>query len=361
MFSLDFLTWNVVYEMAFLPTLSVAAGLFLGVMISDRIKATNEKGRFRKDSFAGVVFLSIGNLPTIWGLQIGLDWAVRLAPFPDFVREWALRLIFTLFIWTVATFVQRTLYQIMKIKMEDEGANASTSLLLHLIVAVVYGIGALIVLDSFGISVAPLLTAVGIGGMAVAMGLQETMANIFAGLHILITRQVRIGDHIRIESGAEGQIVDITWRYAKIYTITNNIIIVPNSKLASSVITNYDMAPDKLTASVADVAFTVNVGVSYDSDLDKVERVILEVAREVFGKFDPDLDTSDGAPTAPAVRFHTFGDSSIDMNVILHTSSFRLQYFMRHEFIKALKKRFDAEGIDIPFPIRDVRLKGSAS
>ena len=84
----------------------------------------------------------------------------------------------------------------------------------------------------------------------------------------------------------------------------------------------------------------------------------LETAREVLARLDPALDAAEGAPTAPSVRFHTFGDSSVIFNVNLHTSSFRNQYLIRHEFIKALKKRFEAEGIVIPFPIRTVRTEG---
>ena len=118
------------------------------------------------------------------------------------------------------------------------------------------------------------------------------------------------------------------------------------------------MASDRMqSVSVMDVAFTVTVGVAYDSDLDMVERVTLEVARDILTRLDPSLDIDEGSSTAPAVRFHTFGDSSILFNVNLHTTSFRSQYLIRHEFIKALKKRYDEEGIEIPFPIRTVRME----
>ena len=106
-----------------------------------------------------------------------------------------------------------------------------------------------------------------------------------------------------------------------------------------------------------DVAFVVTVGIAYDSDLEEVERVTLEVAHEVLERLDPDLDISDGASTAPAVRFHTFGESSIIFNVNLHTTSFKGQYVVRHEFIKALKKRYDEENIQIPFPIRTIQME----
>ncbi len=358
MFSFEFLAWPVLRDMVVLPVVVVVLCTLLGGAVAHRMKAAARNGRFSEDSFVGVLLRSMNNLPTVCGFLIGLDWAVHIAPLSDFALFIASCLLFTLLVWIAATFIQRAICQVIEYRMGADGSPASTSLLLNLVGAVVYLLGVIIVLDAYGVSITPLLTALGVGGMAVALGLQETMSNIFAGLHILLTKQIRIGDHIRLEGGAEGQITDITWRFAKIHTVTNNVIIVPNNKLAASIITNYDMGVTGGT-SVEDVALSVTVGVAYDSDLDKVERVTLEVARDVLARLDPNLDASEGAPTAPSVRFHTFGDSSIDFNVNLHTTSFRGQYLIRHEFIKALKRRYDEEKIEIPFPIRTVRMKGS--
>ena len=358
MFSFGFLTWQTVFDMVVLPLGVIVLGVILGGGVTRRVRKAIREERFPDDSFMGVFFRSLKSLPTLLGLLLGLYCAVNAAPVPEFAEDMAEKIFFTLSAWMVATFLQRTLCQLIELHMGKGGGYASNSLILNLVSAVIYIVTIILVLDFYGISVTPIITALGVGGMAVALGLQETMANIFAGMHILLTDQIRIGDHIRLENGAEGQITDITWRYARIHTVTNNVIVVPNNKLAASIITNYDMAADGATiASIEDVAFTVAVGVAYDSDLEEVERVTLEVAREVLALFDPSLDISEGAPTAPSVRFHTFGDSSIDFNVHLHTTAFRQQYLIRHEFIKALKKRFEAEGIEIPFPIRTVRME----
>ena len=358
MFSFDFLTWPALRDLVLRPCLFVAAGTFIGWAVHHRLHMMIEKGRIAEDTFFGVLFRSVGKLPIVWGFLMGLNWATRVISLPPFAQGRLVNLLFAVLIWTVMTLLQRAVGQFISLRMASEGSPASTSLLLNLVSATIYITGIILVLDEFDISITPMITALGVGGMAIALGLQETMANIFAGLHILLTKQVRIGDHIRLEGGAEGKIVDITWRYAKIHTVTNNIIIVPNNKLAASIITNYDMASGRgQSASVMDVAFTVAIGVAYDSDLDKVERVTLEVARDILTRFDPDLDISEGASTAPAVRFHTFGDSSIEFNVNLHTTSFRSQYLIRHEFIKALKRRYDEEKIEIPFPIRTIRME----
>ena len=347
-------TWLFFRDMVLLPVGVILLGTLLGGAIAHRIKAAVRRGRFADAPLVGSLLRSLGNLPAIWGFLLGLNWAAHTAPLSDYLRYIVFCVLFTLWVWSAATFLQRALCRAIETSMGADGGSASTSLLLNLVGAVVYIIAAIIVLDAYGVSITPLLTALGVGGMAIALGLQDTMANLFAGLHILLTKQIRIGDHIRLEGGSEGQIIDITWRFAKIHTVTNNIVIVPNNKLAASIITNYDMGVAGGT-SVEDVAFTVTVGVAYDSDLDGVEHVTLETAREVLARLDPALDAAEGASTAPSVRFHTFGDSSVIFNVNLHTSSFRNQYLIRHEFIKALKKRFEDEGIVIPFPIRTVR------
>ena len=358
MFSFDFSTWHSLRDLVLRPCAFVAAGVLIGWAVHYRLRKMIEIGRVSKDTFFGVLLRSVGKLPIVWGLLMGLNWATRVISLPPFAQGRLVNLLFAVLIWTVMTFLQRAIGQFISLRMASEGSPASTSLLLNLVTATIYITGIILVLDEFDVSITPMITALGVGGMAIALGLQETMANIFAGLHILLTKQVRIGDNIRLEGGAEGQIIDITWRYAKIHTVTNNIITVPNNKLAAAIITNYDMASDRMqSVSVMDVAFTVTVGVAYDSDLDMVERVTLEVARDILTRLDPSLDIDEGSSTAPAVRFHTFGDSSILFNVNLHTTSFRSQYLIRHEFIKALKKRYDEEGIEIPFPIRTVRME----
>ncbi len=362
MSAFDFSAWHSLRDLVLRPCALVAAGVLIGWAVHHRLRKMIEIGRVAEDTFFGVLLRSLGKLPVVWGLLMGLNWAARVVSLPPFAQGRLVNLLFAVLIWTVMTFLQRAIGQFISLRMASEGSPASTSLLLNLVSATIYITGIILVLDEFDISITPMITALGVGGMAIALGLQETMANIFAGLHILLTKQVRIGDNIRLEGGAEGQIIDITWRYAKIHTVTNNIIVVPNNKLAASIITNYDMASDRMqSVSVMDVAFTVAVGVAYDSDLDEVERVTLEVARDILSRFDPTLDIAEGSSTAPAVRFHTFGDSSILFNVNLHTTSFKNQYLIRHEFIKALKKRYEEERIQIPFPIRTVQMESPLS
>ena len=185
-----------------------------------------------------------------------------------------------------------------------------------------------------------MLTALGVGGLAVALALQEPLANLFAGLFVTLAGQVRIGDYIKLESGEEGYIVDFSWRSTRIRMLANNLILVPNSKLAQSIVVNYHLPSQ-------DLAVLVDVGVDYASDLAHVERVTIEVAKEVMREVNGGVSEFE-----PFTRYHTFGDSSINFSVILRGKEFVDQYLVKHEFVKRLHARYGKEGINIPFPIR---------
>jgi len=205
-------------------------------------------------------------------------------------------------------------------------------------------LGLLMLLDTLGISITPLIASIGIGSLAVALALQPTLESFFAGVQIVTDRPVRVGDFIKLESGEEGFVDKIGWRSTWIRLLPNNMVIVPNKQLIGSRILNY-YYPTK------EVAVLVQVGVHYGSDLEKVERVTIEVAEEIQRRVE-------GAVRGhkPFIRFHTFNSSSIDFSVILRAEEFTVNYLMKHEFIKALQKRYAQEGITIPFPITAINL-----
>jgi small-conductance mechanosensitive channel len=211
--------------------------------------------------------------------------------------------------------------------------------------AFVIGIGLLIFLDFIGISITPILASLGIGSLAVALALQDTLSNFFAGLYVAVDRPVQEGDFVRLETGDEGYVIDVGWRNTRIRTPLNNVVIIPNSKLIGSVITNYHL-PDK------EMTVLVQMGVHYDSDLPKVERVTLEVAKAVQKRADWGATSS----FEPMVRFHTFAESSINFAVVLRANEFSDQGLIKHEFVKALHDRYRKEGIVIPYPTRTVQL-----
>jgi small-conductance mechanosensitive channel len=206
-------------------------------------------------------------------------------------------------------------------------------------------IGSMLILDNLGVSLTPLLTTLGIGSLAVAIALQDTLGNLFAGLHIKADRPIEAGQFIRLESGDEGYVERIGWRSTRVRMLPHKTAVVPNSKLVQSTIINYDL-PD------TEVAVLAEVGVHYDSDLRKVEQATCKVAKEVM------QTVPGGVPSFnPFIRYHTFNQSSIDFTVILRSRHFVDGYLIKHEFIKRLCERYREEGIVIPFPIRTVYLK----
>jgi small-conductance mechanosensitive channel len=174
----------------------------------------------------------------------------------------------------------------------------------------------------------------------VALALQEPLANFFAGLFITLAGQIRVGDYLKLDSGQEGYVTDFSWRSTRLRMLSNNLVIVPNAKLAQAIVINHHLPSQ-------DLAVLVEVGVAYASDLHHVERIVAEVGREIMAAVAGGVTTFE-----PFIRYHTFADSSINFTVILRAREFVDQYLIKHEFVKRLHTRFNQEGIVIPFPIR---------
>lgn len=207
-------------------------------------------------------------------------------------------------------------------------------------------IGFLIILSVLGISITPLITALGVGGLAVALALQDTLSNLFAGIHILVEKSIRVGDFIKLETGQEGYVEDITWRTTRIRMLPNNMVVIPNSKLSQSIVINYYL-PEKR------MSLLIPIGVSYSSDPEKVEKILVEETKKAVGEIPGLL----GEPE-PFVRFIPgFGESSLDFTLICQVKEFVDQYLAQHELRKRIFRRFKEEGIEIPFPHRTVYLR----
>ena len=226
------------------------------------------------------------------------------------------------------------------------GGGSTASIFVNITRLAILLLGVLLLLDNLGVSIAPLITALGVGGLAIALALQDTLSNLFAGVHILASKKVQVGDFIRLDTGEEGQIVDINWRNTTIQQVQNNQAIIPNAKLAESIIINY-FRPEP------EMSVVVPVGVAYGSDLDRVEQVTRDVGAEIMRELPGGVETHE-----PIIRFTRFGESSVDLNVILRTREFAQQYLIVSEFVRRLHARYHSEGIQIPFPVRTIVLDG---
>jgi len=330
------------------PVGFIMGGFLLGVLIDrfllSRLNSLAERTRWNGDE---IVIRAVRGQAIIWFTLIGIYTALYRLPVGPDLQGWLQKLLVVLVIFSITVAVGRIATGLVGLHT-NRVEGFSTSIFTNLTRILVFIVGFLVILQSLNISVTPILTALGVGGLAVALALQDTLANLFAGLQIIASNQISPGDFVRLESGDEGYVVDISWRNTAIRTLPNNMIIVPNSKMASSIITNCHQ-PDKEIAVLADV------GVSYASDLREVERVTIEVAKDIL------QEVEGGVPEfEPFIRYNSFADSSINFRVIMRGKQFTDQFLMKHEFIKRLHERYREEGIEIPFPIRTLYIKGGA-
>jgi small-conductance mechanosensitive channel len=327
-----------------MPAAIVLATLIIGYiargMLFSRLMRWSEKSKLK---VSGAAISTIKGPFIIWFLMLGIYLALQFSKVPENAVQIAGKALLALGIFSVILVsMSLSATAIRTYSNKFEAVMPITSLTENVTRIVIFAVGILIILNTLGISITPLIATLGVGGLAVALAMQDTLGSFFAGFYVTVSRQIRVGDYIRLDSGEEGYVIDITWRATKIRTLPNNIVLIPNEKLTKVIATNYCM-PSK------EMAVRINIGVHYNSDLKKVEAVTCEVGKEVM------KEVAGGVPDfQPFIRYHTFGDSSIDFTVILRTDEFVNQYLIKHEFIKRLHERYAKEGIVIPYPIRAV-------
>jgi small-conductance mechanosensitive channel len=226
---------------------------------------------------------------------------------------------------------------VTSIAMARQGVAANVTIFANITRVLVLGIGVLIMLQSIGVSITPLLGALGVGGLAVALALQDTLANLFAGVHVLASKTIEPGDYIKLATGQEGYVVDINWRNTSIRTLSDNIEVIPNQRFSDTILTNYHRPAQ-------DMSVLVYAKVHYEVDLDEVEQLLIRVGHEVM------KDVQGGvADSNVLVRFDDFNDATVGFHVILRSSEFGDQFAIKHEFLKRLHRTLREEGIAPPY------------
>ena len=265
-----------------------------------------------------------------WCIAIGLYLGGSLSELPVKYVFYFKKAIYVLLLLSVTFAASNLSGKIFKSYLHKSGLPLpSTGLAYGLLKGIILSIGILITMSAMGISITPLITALGVGGLAVALALQDTLSNLFAGIHVLVEKSIRVGDFIRLETGQEGYVEDITWRTTRVRMLPNNTVIVPNSKLAQSVVTNYYLPERK-------ASLLIPVGVSYNSDPERVEEVLVDEAKGAVGQIPGLL----GEPE-PFVRFNPgFGESSLDFTLTCQVADYVDQYLVQHELRKRILKRF---------------------
>jgi small-conductance mechanosensitive channel len=207
-------------------------------------------------------------------------------------------------------------------------------------------LAAFIILENLGIHLTVIWTTLGVGSVAVALALQETLSNFFSGLYLLADRPISPSDYIKLDSGQEGYVVHVGWRSTSMRTLGNNIVVLPNAVLAKAVITNYARPESRLSLDI-------HVSVPQGTDARRVERILVEVAEQaardgiegLLAEFQPSAKLIPG-----------FGSSTLDFTLGVQIRKFVDQYQVQSELRKRILERFQKEGIDMPLPAQKLIL-----
>jgi small-conductance mechanosensitive channel len=324
----------------------IALTLLLGFLVRRLLFARLAKlAQATSSHLDDVIVASLARALPLWFLLGALFIAARIVELPPALLPIVAKLLISALIVAITVWAANLGAELLKGPAGTSTAAApATGVIRYAVKIVAFSVGGLVLLSNLGISITPVLTTLGIGGLAVALALQDTLSNLFAGMQLTLAGNIRVGDMIKLESGEEGVVEDVHWRVTRIQTLPNNFVLIPNNRLAQSVVVNY-------SRPTPDLSITVQASVHYGSDLEQVERVTLAVARQVQKGVPGGV-----ADFEPAVRFHTLGDSGIHLSIILRSDAFADSFLIKHEFIKALTRAYAAEGIVIPYPIQAINL-----
>jgi small-conductance mechanosensitive channel len=201
----------------------------------------------------------------------------------------------------------------------------------------------IVILKHFNYDIFSLVTALGIGSLAIGMAAKDTLAHMISGFTLMLDRPFRIGDRIQLSNGQSGDVTDIGLRSTKIRTMDNMLLVIPNSDLCNTMLVNQAF-PDRRAKG------RINVGVAYGSDVERVKALLVATALEVGDVLhDP----------APEAYFVSFGDSALNMSLFFWVEEYGGLFAAIDKVNSLLIRRFDENGIEIPFPVRTVKIENA--
>jgi small-conductance mechanosensitive channel len=288
--------------------------------------------------------------PICWSVFLfGVMHALAVKPtLPDPAQTVlpALAKSFFLIIWLIAMirFINWIVEYYMSDKRSAGKIGKDVILLLKNLMRVVVVIAGLIwLLAIWQVNLTPLFASAGIAGIAIALAAKDSLSNFFGGISIFMDKTYKLGEYIILESGERGEVVEIGIRSTRIKTRDDIMITIPNSIMANSKIINE-------SAPIPRFRIRVPVGVAYGSDLEKVEKILLDVVAA-----NPNVEKN----PEPRIRLRAFADSSVNFEMLCWVKDPRVKGLETHKLLKAAYKAFDEQGVTIPFPQRDVHIIGS--
>jgi MscS family membrane protein len=324
--------------------ISLGLAKLIDVIISRFIKKWIEKTKIAFDDqlveiIHKPIFISI--------IILGLGFAserLELRTDISFITLGVLKTIVVLY-WSIAA--TRFSRLILNLLSHDQSRfkliqEHTLSLFNNLLIILVSGLSIYIIFLVWNIDLTAWMASAGILGLAISFAAKDTLANLFSGVFILADAPYNIGDFIVLDSGERGQVTNIGIRSTRLLTRSDVEITVPNSIMGNTQITN------EAGGRHEKFRVSVKVGVAYGSDIDKVHDILLEVATQ-----DKDVCKT----PAPRIRFRAFGDSSLDHELLCWVERPVLRGKVLHNLNTDVYKRFLKEGIEIPFPQRDIHIQ----
>lgn len=278
----------------------------------------------------------------------GLYYAVKSLPFPETAHIAAAGTVFILNIVVLTNISWRVLDEVLSWYgnrlAERHGTGVDRQVippLEKLITIFLIGIALMITLKHFNYDILSVVTALGIGSLAIGMAAKDTLANMISGFTLMVDRPFRIGDRIKLASGQWGDVSDIGLRTTKIKTVDNTVLIIPNSELCNTTLINLAF-PDVRGKG------KVDIGVGYDSNVEQVKRILVEIALAA---------TDVLSEPAPEAYFTAFGDSGLNMSLFFWVDDYTKTFAVTDMINEQIINRFRVEGITIPYPTRTVLLE----
>ena len=322
------------------PALVVLTAALLGVLIRVTLLRWLRWLTARNQSrYDDIIVTSLTRRVVGWTVLGALYFECEDLPWRPRATLLAQNIVASLLIASVTLVLVRTISALIQTYGTTSAAGVGgTTLIRYLAAVVLLFIGTVSILALFGISVVPAITALGIGGLAVALAFQDTLANVFSGLNLTLAGQVRVGDFVKVGTDVEGFVVDIGWRATTLRTIAGLVIFIPNKKLAETVMTNYTREP----GMSIELLFRVEIA----CDPERVESIVVDEVQQAAEEL-PGIRTD-----VPAlVRFRAFGEWALEFAAYVDILNFQDRMYLRHELMKRLYHRLKREKIAVPVPL----------
>lgn len=283
-----------------------------------------------------------------FAILTGVGLALLVTELPARAHAWTRGLLGLLLGLTMIVIAARFLSALVETYGERAKLEGPSRRLARRVLTIaVWSLGLLLVLQRQGINVTPLLTTLGLAGLAVALAFQDTLSNLFAGVYIQADRPLDVGHYVRFEEHSlEGFVVEVGWRTTKIRTLSNNLVVIPNARAANSIVTDYTLPEPRMS-------LLVRVPVAPGSDAARVETLVLEEANKAAGSIPGFLKEP-----APFVRFIPgFTENGLEFTLICQVETFVDQYAVQHELRHRINARLRMEGLAPSVPHREIRVR----